>query len=144
MNTNQETKKPAPVLFYFGCLHQSGHYLFEPPGVSVRGYTEIKCMSQALRRSLDTAFCPPETWQPGIWLESMVPPWRIVSWWDRSVDSRPGSHSTFIGAGYDSAEELLTAARNLFPQVFARQRVQIRKGLAFFDWEHGHTRTNTD
>jgi hypothetical protein len=53
--------------------------------------------------------------------ESTIPPLRIVSWVDNSVDHRPGSHSTLIGVGYDSAEEMLDDAPSWFPSVMKRQ-----------------------
>lgn len=49
------------------------------------------------------------------------PGWTSLSFWDRSVESRGGSSSTFAlpvcGLGWD---ELLEAARDAFPEVWER------------------------
>lgn len=118
------------LLFYFGCENSSvGHFLWSQewrPGL--RGTFN----PGALFSALDGAFCPPDQIPEGIFKKSVVQPWTIVSWWDRSVDSRPGSHSTFILEGQFDAIEVLRRARIKFPSVFARQRCEL-KPLSY--WE---------
>ena len=46
--------------------------------------------------------------------------WTLVSWADRSVDTRPGSHSTFIMEAEVTPERLIEMAREQWPQVFSR------------------------
>ena len=79
--------------------------------------------------SLDGAFVPHN--QPeGVYKRSYVWPYTILSWVDYSVDSRPGSHSTFLFANYKTDEAfsdiLLKEAAKKFPQVFERQRQPIK------------------
>lgn len=118
------------VIYYFGCSQRSGHYLFEAEDGwlrSCRLYTEKdfeRFGNHGAR--LDGLFCPPSNWSTQLWMESAVGPWRIISWWDNSIDTRPGSHSTFVGKGYASGEELLAAARPLFREVFDRQRLPMK------------------
>lgn len=124
------------TVFYFGCLDRHGHYLWSDEGLQQTG--PVPYMSQTFRISLDGAFCPPEGWSEGLYKPSIVPPWRIISWWDRSVDTRPGSHSTFVFLQPDagvSESELLAMAEHEFPSVFARQRRKIQRGLLIFTTE---------
>lgn len=69
----------------------------------------------------DGVLAPFDSNQIGKYLESIIPPFRIVSWWDRSGDSRPGSNSMMIGVGYSSAEEILDDALVKFPVIMSRQ-----------------------
>lgn len=79
-------------------------------------------ISEALHRALDGTFAPPGNQVTQRWMCSIVPPWTIVCWWDRSVDSRQNSLSCIIGRGYrDEPNRLLEDARAVFPSVFARQ-----------------------
>lgn len=123
-------------LFYFGCMGQVGHGLYASVNGHVQScstYTPPGGLPASLARGLDGTFVPPQKWGCGSYLESSVPPWRIISWHDNSVDTRPGSHSTFIGCGFETVEEMIEAAREQFPEVFRRQAV--RRGLHMFNLE---------
>jgi hypothetical protein len=111
----------APIILFFGCLKSKGHFLYHPREGQVWGYRESG-LPDKLLHSLDGTFCPPET-ELQRYLVSTVPPFTIISWWDRSVDQRPGSNSNFIFKGFGDAspQYLLTAAKAAFPEVFARQ-----------------------
>lgn len=81
-----------------------------------------------IREHIDTGFCPKPQWILGPVRITHVDDWIIVSWWDNSVDSRPGSHSTFLGQGFESEMAVIDAAKKQFPNVFARQRVKLQFG----------------
>lgn len=113
--------KSDRALFYFGCIRQTGHYLWATD-TGREGATwiaeQLHC-GLNLIGCLDGTFCPPygvEGYQ-----ESIVPPVRIVAWWDRTVDKRPNSNSVLIGYGFDTADEMLDAAMTQFPSVMNRQ-----------------------
>ncbi len=103
-------------LLYFGCIGGKEHYLW-PQFETIK----IPGINSHLLQSLDGTFTPGNTNTQGLYQVSIVPPVMIVSWHDYSVDSRPGSHSTFIGYGYLSAQEIIEAAKKLFPDVMSRQ-----------------------
>ena len=113
------------VLFYFGCIGRPGHYLFQKDEQSadVRNLNSRWVKAIGLNpailepRILDGLFVPTGSG----YRESIIPPARIVSWMDNSVDHRGGSHSTFIGFGYGKAEEMLDDAIWQFPSVMRRQ-----------------------
>lgn len=111
-------------LYYFGCIRQVGHYLWKSDGCSA-SENELRVVHDVnpnLLRCIDGIFPPTQVQEEGLYNDCIVPPLRIVAWWDRSVDKRPGSHSTLLAIGYDSAEEMLDAAMVQFPSVMNRQK----------------------
>lgn len=122
-------------LFYFGAIDQPGHTLKGPNKERSAGRTSefigllpgVQPMLME-ERNLDGLFLPVNT-SPQIYRESVIPPMRIIAWHDYSCDHRPGSHSTFIGYGYASGEEMLDAAVTLFPGVMGRQPRPVAERL---------------
>lgn len=106
-------------LFYFGCIGQKGHYLF---GGSEREAAKALHLSDAFIRSIDGKFTPTETTEQGLYRLSVIGICQIVSWHDYSVDQRPGSNSILLGIGFNDAEEMLSEAEKLFPEVMKRQK----------------------
>lgn len=115
---------------YFGCWGGVGHYLRSPDGSHVRGGWD-----------LDGPYCPYEgrwrTGQPeGQARLTLEPERTVISFWDRSVDRRGGSHSTFVlppGLTFDEAVE---QARAAFPAIWRRldaTGVVVRLDEARFD-----------
>lgn len=106
-------------LIYFGCIGTIGHHLY---GKDVTGSHRVNIpnLNPEVIKFIDGTFTPANRTE-GIYNESIVPPVRIVAWWDYSVDNRQGSNSVLIGYGYDSAEEMIDAAYQIFPGVMKRQ-----------------------
>lgn len=57
---------------------------------------------------------------PGRLLHEQKDGWTILYFADYSVDRRPGSHSTFITNAELSLEDMLSSAREAWPEVFLR------------------------
>lgn len=112
-------------LLYFGCIRDKGHYLWEREGSYTTNYerTGIPGINPSLLKHIDGIFCPGNTREQGRCNECIVPPVRIISWWDYTIDPRPGSNSNLIGYGYQTAEQMFEDARKLFPSVMARQEI---------------------
>lgn len=125
------------TLFYFGCIRESGHYLWESG--------EYKYYAQQMARKIPNLNpmvleCLDGVYPPmfqghgeieGFYQESIVPPVRIVAWWDRSVDKRGACNSALVGYGFDNAEAMLDAAVTEFPSVMKRQP----RPKSFSDWK---------
>lgn len=112
------------ILFYFGCIRGAGHYLWQSPGSTIyarAAASHIPGANNKLFECLDGVFAPGGTTQQGVYQVSIIPPVTIVAWHDYTVDSRPGSNSALVGYGYNSAEEIIEAAKKLFPGVMSRQ-----------------------
>jgi len=51
--------------------------------------------------------------------------WTMLSFWDRSVDSRPGAHGNFIFQGTHDFADMMRLAAEHFPTVVARLRAPL-------------------
>jgi hypothetical protein len=78
-------------------------------------------VSRSLFRGIDSTLCPGGNERQGVYRVTKTGPVMIVSWWDRTGDSRPGSNSNLIGIGYDNAEDMIAAARVPFRRTMERQ-----------------------
>lgn len=115
------------VLFYFGCMNVPGHYTwFEGRRVDKNQIMKLlPNINVSLFSHLDAVYTPGTSQIEGVYNESIVPPFRIVAWWDRSLDKRIGSNSALIGVGYDNAEDMLNDAVSFFSEVMKRQKMPI-------------------
>ena len=113
------------VLLYFGCIKDKGHYLWynehnRVPDISVLKSLGVEGVSDHFLHCLDETFTWPNEMQ-GICKESFVPPFRILAWHDRTIDTRGGSNSALIGVGYTTSQEMVAAAKSQYPSVMQRQ-----------------------
>lgn len=118
--------------YYFGCRRESGHFLFRPD------YS---------RPRLGQLVCPwtPERLDAGLFRHHSGPEgvarllrhagWTMLDFCDRSIDSRPGSHSCFVLRGELTFEQAVATARGLFPDVWQRFSFPV-----VLDREHGQER----
>jgi hypothetical protein len=118
------------LALYFGCVGDSGHFLWDP-----------RDMSSRLRPPRDVQDFP---WTMGqldhdlldrrglrrfgkvAWLVGGRPvAWHAFLWWDRSVDRRPGSNSGFYVRGFEPRREdaapAFEYAKAVWPGVVERQ-----------------------
>lgn len=119
--------------YYFGCGNQAGHYLFRENGQSVH-------MPQGVERELGhmDGVLPPHSsdkFRAPLYVASFSMlgglGYCALSWWDCSVDKRPGSNSTVFAPGLDwDPETLLCAAQAKLPWVFSRLPFPLVLGMA--------------
>lgn len=99
-------------VFYLGCWKQVGHYFWRPGMERVRyGGPPPTPWGYALDNK---AFNTQD------WHIEKKDGWTAVGLEDRTVDSRPGSHSIFAFCGDLTLEDAVDLARVNFPEVFAR------------------------
>lgn len=115
-----------PEVYYFGCdNNQSGHYLFaEDQGRSLYGSRAAAIVPWW--KQLDAGFAPKGHQVEGVArLTHTLDGWTVLSFWDRSVDTRPGSHSTFLIRGHHDYEAARSLACAAFPRTWGRYRFQV-------------------
>jgi hypothetical protein len=107
---------------YFGCWGGSGHFLWAPSGRQVPHQSGLDgpylptCPRRCRADCADTDKCQPQ----GLARLSPEPGRTVLDFWDRTVDSRGGSHSLFIlPPGLDFIEAV-RVARLHFPDIWAR------------------------
>lgn len=107
--------------FYFGVWDKggAGHYLHVPGGTASR--REAERVLPFAMHILDSHLLPQEGPQTeGIVYRSLINGWTVLSFWDRSGDSRGRSNSAFIMDGDYATLAGLAIARERFPAIFAR------------------------
>lgn len=122
---------------YFGCVHEAGHGWFSRHLLSAAA--DGRLVQPALGRHVDTGFAPgmsvggphdkrifPEVEGDAALHHLPGGSWTVLSYWDRSVDSRPGSHSTFVAAGKHSYATMVAIIEAQFPSIWARKRRPLR------------------
>ena len=112
---------PEPL--YFGCWQQPGHFLWQ---VGMRKiYGQYKSFTHRLETKFDGTLCPSDTDVEGLAALHILFSHRedcitALAFWDRSVDKRGGCNSVFFLPGRMFFDEAVKAAREAFPEVFAR------------------------
>ena len=113
-------------VYYFGCLGEVGHFMYEPPG---RVTTESNqfTLTNPWRLEVDGKLCPDDATQPeGIARLHVRDGWTAVAFWDRSLDARPGSCSVFLVEGELEFDAAVKAARSSFPAVLERFKFPVQ------------------
>jgi hypothetical protein len=129
-------------MIYFGCVNESGHYLFRPDLRNPGRETQQELHTAGIFPKCDGGFCPgtefdekrlwrrpddqPEGLQPeGLAKITHLNSYTILSFWDRSVDSRKNSCSVFIEFGTWTFEEMVKEAKRVFPTIWERYTFKV-------------------
>lgn len=108
-------------LLFFGCWDRLGHYLHTHAGRTVGP------SASPWGFSIDAGLLDQQAPQvEGVAVVVQRDGWTAISFWDRSVDTRPGSNAAFLVDELVSGEDLLGRARATFPAVFARFGFEVR------------------
>ena len=123
-------------VYYFGPVGEAGHYLWD------KNLCSIDAKKAGINWNwckLDGGFCPTpkelndygcaDYQEQGIIkISRYADEWLIISYWDRSVDTRHNSCSTFLSktASIECANELLSRAKEIYPSIFKRIKFELR------------------
>jgi hypothetical protein len=115
------------TIYYYGCIDRVGHNLFAPDGKTFGCNRRPEgCPFSGSR--LDGSYAMRTKEQPqGVALWHHIQGWSIISFWDRSVDPRGGSSSTFVAEGLYTFDEMVEKAKLAFPQVWKRFKFEVRE-----------------
>jgi len=119
-------------VYYFGCIKDPGHHLWALDTESLSRSERERVIPSDLWDKIDCWFAPNLNENTAVlpkpihqsqghaklthYDESAT----ILSFWDRSVDHRPGSHSTFIASGIHTFEQMMLLTKEAFPKVWSR------------------------
>lgn len=115
-------------IYYFGCgLRETGHYLHNIDLITI---DEFSLKLPFKWEKLDCGFCPKDNevnnQEQGIIKSTKIDEWLILSFWDRSMDKRFGSHSTFLCKTNEGKKELLSRSKKCYPKIFKRIEFKLR------------------
>jgi hypothetical protein len=118
-------REATPEVYYFGCWgNEAGHYLHGSNG-RLRWRDEESLTPWGMK--CDGVLCPYGTNGPqGVVAHHHKDGWTAIAFWDRSIDSRPGSNSVFFIHAEVTAEEAWRLAQEKFPQVCGRFKFEIK------------------
>jgi hypothetical protein len=104
-------------VYFFGCWNDdTGHYLHEPTGRSVHRGTDATPWGM----SIDGVLPPAGPDVQGRCLLHHKDGWTALAFWDRSVDTRPGSNAALLVEGEFSFEDMVDLFVRHFPGVLKR------------------------
>lgn len=114
-------------VLFFGCQSATskGHYFFRP---HFRKYDfDPKHFRDEQGRHLDGGFLEAQGVRDvqGSAAYRQLNGYSIVSWWDRSGDSRGASNSAFIVQGDHTPQEVMRLGAESFPTILPRQKAPI-------------------
>jgi hypothetical protein len=113
-------------IFFFGVWapNRVGHYLYDANGRDCEPRLPDDFPMRPMR--LDTGLLPFKGEQvEGLATHLYLNGWSIITFWDRSGDSRPGSNSAFVIDGLHSFADCCTIAREKFPSIWARFKFEV-------------------
>lgn len=115
------TSSETPRAFYFGCgpSNAKGHYFKGLHGEKEPDIAELVPWGYGVDRSQPSEI-------QGLCAVDYRDGWTLLSFADRTVDHRGGSHSSFVFEAELTAADALALAREQFPWVFDRIRFEIR------------------
>jgi len=110
-------KKIHILPLYFGCYEEPGHFVIAK---NLRRVSSDDVNRIYLQKH--DAKLPPQglNQKEGVYSWLFVDSKTIISFWDRSVDSRHGSHSTFMFEGRLARHVAVSAIEIHFPTIFSR------------------------
>lgn len=107
------------LLYYFGCIDITGHYLWAS---EQRKLWDFDLIPWGI--AIDGKLCPPDDPKNG---QPQGPAalhhkdgWTALAFWDRSVDRRSGSNSAFIADSILPFVQMVKIAREKYPSVWLR------------------------
>lgn len=134
---NQIAKAKYQECYYFGWIERYGHGFAAP---EARGFIKSEHFELLPLKDyeIDGKLAPvtkPAHEQEGVCslnrYETDID-WTVISFWDRSSDSRGKSNSTFICPEQLSFNDAVALAKKCFPKVFARFTFELRlSGFAY-------------
>ncbi len=108
-------------VYYFGCLNEIEHYLYLS-----RGDRTLPDKETPWGFEMDAGLTPkgPRE-QQGHVLITHKEGWTAMSWWDRTVDTRPGCNSAVLAEGEHDFQQMKSLLKEHWQEVHDRQPVEL-------------------
>lgn len=124
-----------PLMVYLGPLKESGHLMFYETGEEIP-YREGDKLCPWRYNDIDGTLQPGQTLWRGHWVsrgswkqgEAVIhhkDGWTALSFWDSTIDTRPGCSSTYIAKGTFTFEQMVEMAKARFSERWNKMRFQV-------------------
>lgn len=110
-------------MFYYGLVDNGGHgFVTNFEGGKTRDKESLlpARLHMHLPGEIDGGLCREGRKIEGVAMIRFVEGWTVLSFWDQSGDSRPGSNSNFIAEGRRPFAEMCALAKEWFPAFWER------------------------
>lgn len=127
-----------PRVLYFGPLKESGHFFFNDQGQSEMTIDLKGVPWRTQEDHVDGTLQPGVICERGYW-HGTTPQvegpavvhhkngWTALSFWDRTIDTRPGCSSTYLAEGTFTFEEMVEFAKTRFPERWGKMKFEVTK-----------------
>jgi hypothetical protein len=129
-------KLTEPLMVYFGPLTESGHFMFYETGEKVL-YRDGNALCPWPYNEIDGTLQPGHP-EPGDRLQRRTRQmregeallhhkegWTALSFWDFTVDKRPGCSSTYLAKGTFTFEQMVELAKARFSERWSKMRFEV-------------------
>lgn len=123
------TPSLPPRIYYFGPWDQAGHHMRArgiPADLEERRAISGFTYTNPWGTKIDGGLCPKDTGEEGRALVHHRNGWTALSFWDYSVDTRPGSNSTYLAEGEFTFEEMVAMAKEHFAYRWNKMAFEVR------------------
>lgn len=130
-----------PLVLYFGPLKESGHFLFYENGEQVSPHRLADTITP-WGREIDGTLQPGmilwrdhwinessrggRSWQYGEAVIHHKEGWTALSFWDSTIDTRPGCSSTYLAQGTFTFEQMVELAKERFAERWGKMKFEVR------------------
>lgn len=110
-------------VYYYGPIRSAGHYLWVSDTKSYHIYNHPHPWGS----KIDGSLTPQDNDREGEALIHHKDGWTALSFWDRTVDKRGGSHSTYIANKTLNYDEMVDLAKKTFPKRWGVMNFEVRE-----------------
>lgn len=123
-----------PLMYYFGCWSKPGHIMVGEGGFPVLTHERRFVPWNGM---IDGILQPGCFFEYGAWRSTGTQPegeallhqkegWTAISFWDRTIDIRFGSNSTYLAEGTFTFDEMVQMAKARFTERWNRMAFPVR------------------
>lgn len=119
-------------MLYYGALEDLGHYFYSEEGGRIHGYPHPDVPWKEADGGLCLGSVPGDHYSrscPEVVGEALLhhkDGWTALSFWDRTIDTRPGSNSNYFAKGTFTFEEMVELAKTRFPIRWSQMKFAVR------------------
>lgn len=108
------------MIVYFGPIRQPGHYFW------IRQRERSIKTENPWKYAVDGKLQPEGKETEGLAKLHHKDGWTALAFWDRTVDTRPGSCSTYLSDTIMTFDEIVAASKAAFPDRWNQMKFEVR------------------
>lgn len=116
-----------PYMMYYGCWDDTGHYYYDEHGMSMsrREMDRLMKMPWGIYE-VDGGMQPRNNQVEGEAVLVCKEDWTVLTFWDRTIDHRPGSLSAYVAKGTFTFDQMVAMAKARFSVRWNRMKFEVK------------------